>query len=151
MFKKFKVCDCFLDVACYCLEINVDFAQFQKDCVRQKGWNDIFIIKNTSQTSDVRPFHVTYVACCKKSVVFQIDFFVKTESFLLRTVHCRYSWARTDVDLDYRTKDFLEIYYNPDSDDDSDDDNDSNEQTDCFSSSVCYTKMKANLVFERFC
>lgn len=28
MFQKFEVCDCFLDVACYCLEKNADVDQF---------------------------------------------------------------------------------------------------------------------------
>ena len=62
MFKKFKVCDCFLDIVCYCLEINADFADVRKYCLKLKKWNDIFIIKNTDQTSDVSQFHVTYVA-----------------------------------------------------------------------------------------
>ena len=61
----------------------------------------------------------------------------------------RYSWVRADTDFDYRTDDFLEIYYNSDSD--KDNNNDSNEQTNCFSSSVCYTEMRANLIFERLC
>ena len=47
MYKKFKVCDSFLDIACYCLDINAYFLQFQKECLRQSGsWNDKFIIKN---------------------------------------------------------------------------------------------------------
>ena len=76
-----------------------------------QGWNDIFFVKNTSPTSDVSPFHATCIVCCKKFVDFQIDLLVKTESFLLRTVDYRYSWTRTDVDFDYKTDDFLEIYY----------------------------------------
>ena len=149
MFKNFKVCDLFLDIACYCLDINANFAPFGNYCVELKGWNDILIIKNTSRTSGVSLFHETYVACCEKFADFQIDLFVKTDSFSLRTVECRYSWARTDADFDYRTDDFLEIYYNSDSD--SDNDNGNDEQTNCFSSSVCYTEMRANLIFKRFC
>ena len=91
MFKKFKVCDCFLDIACSCLGKNADFAQFRKDCVKLKSWNDTSIIKNSFRTSDVCLFHVTYVASCKNFVDFQIDLFVKTDSFPLRTVDCRYS------------------------------------------------------------
>lgn len=52
-----------------------------------------------------------YVACSKNFVDFKFDLFVKTEQFPLRTVDCRYSWTRTDVDFDYKTDDFLEIYY----------------------------------------
>ena len=85
---------------------------------------------------------MTYVACCKKFFDFQIDLFVEIESFALRTVNCRYSWTRTDADFGCGTDDFLEIYYNSDSD--------SYEQTNCFSSSVCYTAIRANLIFERF-
>ena len=36
MFKKFKVCDYFLNITCYCLEKNADFAQFRKDCGKLK-------------------------------------------------------------------------------------------------------------------
>ena len=32
MFKRYKVCDCFLDVACYCLHSNADFVSFEKRC-----------------------------------------------------------------------------------------------------------------------
>ena len=39
--------------------------------------------------------------CCKKFVDFQINLFGKTESFPLRTIGCRYCWARTDMDFDY--------------------------------------------------
>ena len=100
MFKKFKVCDCFLDIACYCLDINADFAQFQKECGRLNGeWNDIFIIKSPTRI----PFtsiQVTYIGCCKKFVDFKIDLFVKAEPFPLRTIDCNYSWTRADADFD---------------------------------------------------
>ena len=89
--KKFKVCHCFLDIACFCLEKNADFAQFRKECVKLIGWNDIFVIKDIRQTSDVSPFHVTYIACCNKFVDFQINLFVKTESFSLRRIDYNYA------------------------------------------------------------
>ena len=82
---------------------------------------------------------------------FQVDLFVKTESFTLRTLNCGHSWARTEVGLDYITDDFLVMYYNPDSNDGSGNDSDSDDQSNCFSSSLCYTEMKLNLIFERFC
>ena len=66
-------------------------------------------MKNSSQASDANPFHVTYVAYRKKLVDFQINLFVKTDSFPLRTVDCRYSSARTDVDFDHETDNFLEV------------------------------------------
>ena len=140
---------CFLDIACYCLNKNADFTRFRKDCVKLNGWNDIFVINNSSQTSDVSLFHVTCIAFCKKFVDFQIDLFVKTYLFPLRTVYCRYSWARTNIDFDYETDNFLEVYYNTDNGSDSD--SDSDEQTNCFTSSVWYSKIRANMMFERFC
>lgn len=35
MFKKYKVCDCFLDVACYCLHTDADFVTFEKMCKKK--------------------------------------------------------------------------------------------------------------------
>ena len=97
---------------------------------------------------------MTYIACCKKFVDFQIDLFVKTESFPLRTIDCRYSWARADVDFVYEAyyDNFLEIYY--ESDDNDSDDNDSSvskKQNNSFTYSVCYTEVRSNLMLERFC
>ena len=78
MLKKFKVCDCFLDTASYCLHTNTDFNKFWKECLRLKGQNDIFTTEDTRRNSaSLSP--VTYIACCKKFVDFQIDLFVKTE------------------------------------------------------------------------
>ena len=87
------MCDCFLDIVCYRLDVNADFVQFQKECLRLKvGWNDVFLIKNPSGTP-TNLIQVTYLACCKNFVDFQIDLSVKTESFPLRTIDCRYSWT----------------------------------------------------------
>ena len=55
---------------------------------------------------------MTYVACCEKFFDFQINLFVKTDSFPLRIV---------DYEQNY------------------------------FTSSVCYSKMRKNLIFGRFC
>ena len=78
---------------------------------------------------------------------YHLNLFVKTDSFPLRTVHCRYSWTRIDVDFDYESNNFLEVYYNID--DDSDSNSDGNEQTNCFTPSLCYIKIRANFMFER--
>ena len=32
MYKGYKVCDCFFEVACHCLHTNADFVSFQKIC-----------------------------------------------------------------------------------------------------------------------
>ena len=153
MFKKLKECYCYLDIACYCLDIDADFDQFQKECLKLNGgWNDIFVIKNPTRTP-FRSIQLSYIACCKKFVNFQIDLFVKTESFPLRTIDCRYRWTRADVGFDYEDDNFIEIYYNSyDNDSNDSDDNDNNkQQTNPFASSACYTEMRSNLMFERFC
>ena len=36
MLKKIYTCDCFLDTACYRLEIDDDFINFQKKCFRER-------------------------------------------------------------------------------------------------------------------
>ena len=91
---------------------------------------------------------VTFIDYCKKFVDFQIDLSIKRESFPLRTIDCRYSWARRDADFDYDDN-FLEIYYDSD-DNHSDSDSNSDKQTNCFASCVCYTVIRTNLVFERY-
>ena len=107
-----------MDIACYCLDINADFAQFQKKCVRLNGgWNDIFIIKNATQ-NPFRLIQVTYIACCIKFVDLQIDLFAKAE-LPLRTIDCNYSWTTADADFDYEDS-FLEIYYDSDDSDNND-------------------------------
>ena len=114
------------------------------------GWNDIFLIRNPTRTP-TNLIQVTYITCCKKFVGFQIDLFVKRESFALGTIDCRYSWTcdfDLDVDFDYKAyyNNFLEIYYDSD-DNDSGDNYSSKEQTNPFTSS----EMRSNLKFERFC
>ena len=47
MLKKSEVCDCFLDVACYYLETNADFDQFQRKCFMLKPTNEIFVIETS--------------------------------------------------------------------------------------------------------
>lgn len=145
MFKKFKVSDCFLDVTCYCLEINANFDQFQKECLKL-CYDDVLIIKNSGLRSN-RMLSVTFVACCKNFIDFQIDLFIKASLFPLKKIDCNYPWARGIADFE---SSFLEIYYN-DSDNDESDNDDDNDQTNVFTSSICFTKMRSNLKFTRFC
>ena len=143
------MCDCFLEIVCYCLSFNADFAQFLKMYLmhfdKQKWWN-------TSQFNRQTLFHVSYVACCKDFVDFQIDLFIETDSFPLRSIDCGNSWVRQqqEVDLDYR-----DMYWsNSDNSgvfDSSDDDNVELVKGHAFSSSFCYSKMQSNLTFSRFC
>lgn len=109
MFKKFKVWGCFLEIACYCLNIDANFGHFQKLCFmhfdKQSRRDEVFFIKNTSQFNRQSLFHVSYAACYKDFADFQIDFFIKTDSFPLRPLDCwRSSRDRQqqNVDFDYR-------------------------------------------------
>ena len=108
MFKKFKVCDYFLEIACYCLSFDADFAQFRKICLihfgKQNRSDDVFFIKKTSQFNHQSLFRVFYAACCKDFVDFQIDLFIKTDSSLLRSRDHRNSRVRQqqDFEFDYR-------------------------------------------------
>ena len=51
MFKKFIVCDCFLEIVCYCLNFNANFGQFKRMCLmhfdKKNGSNCVFVIMNT--------------------------------------------------------------------------------------------------------
>lgn len=49
MLKKLYTCDCFLDIACYSLEINDGFAAFQKKCLKEKKYKGIFIIHDWTE------------------------------------------------------------------------------------------------------
>lgn len=99
MFKEFEVCDCFLDVACYCLETNADFDQFQRKCLKLKPTNEIFIIETSSPTSS-NMLPVKFLACCKKFVEFQIDLFIMDRTFPLRKINCNFDWTRRDYEND---------------------------------------------------
>ena len=148
MLKIIYACDCFLDIAHYCLEITVDFAHFQTFA----RCNDIFIIHNWSQRrSNFSP--IKFVECCKSFVGFQIDLFVKENSFTLRSVVCNYAWTRCNIDddgidFDYKDK-FMQTYC--DSDNNDNDEKSRGQQSNCFVSSVCLCEMRTNLEFTRFC
>ena len=70
MFKKFIVCECFLGIACHCLNMHFD---------KKNGNNSVFVIMNASeQIMQQSPFHVTYIVRCKDFVDFKIDLFKET-------------------------------------------------------------------------
>ena len=55
---------------------------------KQSRRDEVFFIKNTSQFNRQSLFHVSYAACYKDFADFQIDFFIKTDSFPLRPLDC---------------------------------------------------------------
>ena len=63
MFKKYKVCDCFLEIACYCLSIDTSFGLFKKLCLmhfNRKNGNSVFVTMNVSQVILQKSlFHLT--------------------------------------------------------------------------------------------
>ena len=71
---------------------------------KQNRSDDVFFIKKTSQFNHQSLFHVSYAACCKDFVDFQIDLFIKTDSPLLRSRDHRNSRVRQqqDFEFDYR-------------------------------------------------
>ena len=89
--KKFEVCDCFLEIACYCWLSMLIFVSFQKRalCIltntaevfayfllRTHSRSDnVFFIKNTLQFNR-RPFCMSYVFYFQDFIDFQIDLFM---------------------------------------------------------------------------
>lgn len=126
MLKKSEVCHCFLDVVCYCLEMNADFDQFQRKCFMLKPTNEIFVIETSGPTS-WNILHVKFLACCQKFVEFRINLFSNDGMFPLKKANRDYTWARrdykSDVDFDCNNN-FFEIHCNNVSHYDSGDDDD---------------------------
>ena len=85
------MCDCFLEIAYHCLNINANFCQFHFD--KKNGSNGVFVIVSASEhIMQQSPFHATYIVCCKNFVDFQIELFIKTDSFELTSIDC--DWTR---------------------------------------------------------
>ena len=56
MFKKFIAYDCFLEIACHCLNTNANFGPFKGMCLKHfgkkngsNGSNSVFFIMNASE------------------------------------------------------------------------------------------------------
>ena len=113
----------------------------------------MYVIMNASEHIVQQiPFHITYRACCKDFVDFQIELFIKTNSFELASIDC--DWTReyqiqvhSDDDSLYRE----DMYLN-DSDNmfDSSDENENVKLVKdyAFSSSLCLRQKKT---LRRFC
>ena len=160
MFKRYKVCDCFLDMACYCLHTDADFIMFKKMC--EEKFDDsvdsrIFCILKAEPV-----LRATYIACCSNFVDFQIYLFkVMPDTFPLASVVCNYAKRRCygDVDFDYGV-DQVEVYDDDDNDDDeyyNSDDSEFNDDEVAFKRayalnfSICFTELRVLLRFTRFC
>ena len=76
MFKKFIVCDCFLEIVCHCWNFDSNFGQFKRMCLmhfdKKNGSSSVFVIMNVSHLNCQSTFHTTYIACCTGFVDFQI-------------------------------------------------------------------------------
>ena len=83
------------------------------------------------------------MAYCKDFVDFQIDLFIKTSSFLLRSIDCENTNKQQDVNFDFEEDMYLSDYNDIDSDvcDSSSDDDDNAEivKGHAFSSSLLHT------------
>ena len=146
MLKKNYICDCFFDISCSCLEVDDDFVKFQRKCLKQRSFRDIFVIRGWTERRRSQFYPTKFVVCCKAFLDFQIDFFVKKETFRLRKVSCNYNLENDEFESDF---DYDKII-NCDSDDDNVCNN-SKQTTSCFESSVCFSKNGYNLSFGRFC
>ena len=118
---------------------------------KRNGSNGISGILNILQSNRQSPFHVCYVACCKDFVDFQIELFIETDSYKLKSIDC--DWTREyqiqddDDDVDFVYRDM----YLSESDnmfDSSDDNNVELVKKYAYSSSPCFTQMRS---FRRFC
>ena len=160
MFKKLIVCDFFVEIACHCLNTNANFGQLKRTCLKhfdkKNGSNSVFVIMNALQHIVQQiPFHVTYTACSKDFVGFQIELFIKTYSFQLTSIYC--DWTREyqiQVDSDDNFVSREDMYLNNSDDifDSSDDDINVKLVKDyAFNSSLCFTKMRTLCKFSTNC
>ena len=143
------MCDCFLEIACNCLNISANVGQFKGMCFKhfdKDGSNSVFVIMNASEhIMQQSLFHATYIARCRDFVDFQIELFIKTDLFELTSIDCNCTREYQIQDDDDDVVDFLCRYmYLSDSDiifDSCDDDeNVKLVKGYAFSSSLCFTK-----------
>ena len=129
-FKKFIAYDCFAEIACHCLNMNANFHQFKGTCLKhfdkKNSSNSVFVIINASEHIVQQSlFHVTYIACYKDFLAFQIELFIKTDYFeLTLTV---FDWTReyqiqVDCDDDFVYKEDIYLNNSDDIFDSSEDD-----------------------------
>ena len=158
MLKRYKMCDCFLDMARYCLHINAGFATFKKMC--EEKFDDsvdsrIFCILKAEPNVS----RATYIACCTNFVDFQIYLFkVMPDTFPLASVVFNYAGRRYygDVESDYGV-DQLEMYYDNDEKYYNSDGSEFNDDEVAFrrahalNFSTCFTDLRVLLRFTRFC
>ena len=120
---------------------------------KKNGSNSVFVIMNASEyIVQQSPFHITYIACCKDFVDFQIELFIKTDSFELTSIDC--DWTReyqiqVDSDDDFVYKEDMYLNGSDNMSDSSDDDENVKLVKDyAFISSLCFTQMRTLC---RFC
>lgn len=69
------MCDWFLDTACYCVEVDDNFVNFQRKCLKKTKSSEIFGICDwTGRQLQFLP--IKFFVCCKALADFQIDSFV---------------------------------------------------------------------------
>ena len=68
------MCDCFLDVACYCLEINDRFIAFQKRCLKKKKYRDILLFAIVQKEDDLVFFQQSLLFVAKHLATFKYNY-----------------------------------------------------------------------------
>ena len=90
--KKIYTCDCFLDIACTFLVVDDDFVSF-KESVWKRENSKTYLFFVIWQREDFLNFNFV---CCREFADFQIDLFVKTKTFPLKTISCNYKALEND-------------------------------------------------------
>ena len=96
MLKKIYTCDCFLDIACTCLVVDDDFVKFQRKCLEEREFKDVVVLCDMTERRLSQFYPTKFVVCCRAFADFQIDLFVKTKTFPLKTISCNYKALEND-------------------------------------------------------
>ena len=135
MLIKIYTYDSFLDISCSCLDVDDHFVNFQRKCLKERKFKDIFVIRNLTERRYSQFYPTEFVVCCKAFVDFQIDLFVK--------ISCNYKLLEND---EFASDFNHDVIINCDSADDDD-----MNAADCFEPSVFFSRKGYNLSFGRFC
>ena len=137
MLKKIYTCDCFLDISCCCLEVDHDFVEFERKSLQERKFKDIFVICGGTERRYSQFHPIKFVVCCKAFVDFQIDLFVKTETFPLKKISCNYKQpsVNEEFECDFDYVGFINC---------NSDDNYDHNIINCFESSICFSRKGYN-------
>ena len=132
-------------------KLMIDLLLFKRGLWKRRNIENL-IIRNCTERRRSCFFPTKFVVCCKAFGDFQIELFVKEESFSLRRVTCNYAFAAENVEafhIDFDNDGSFVMHVRCDSDNHSDDSDSNRKQTGCFEPSVSFSKMRNNLSFSK--